>query len=77
MTMPVERLSPSMVMLFRVKSRARMMVKVAMMEVGMETAAMMAERRFRMNRNTTAAARKPPRIMWVWTSSNDRRMKRD
>ncbi len=62
MTMPTARVSASRVMLFREKSIPRISVKVAMMEVGMATAAMSTARQLRMNSQTIRLARMAPRI---------------
>ena len=77
MTMPVASDSASIVMLFSVKPSAFMTVNVPMIDVGIASAAMIVTRRLRMNRNTTSAARKPPRSRCSWMSSNDWRMNRD
>ena len=57
-----------MVTLFRVKPKARMIPKVATMEVGMATAAMRVERVLRMKSSTTSEARMLPRIRWMLIS---------
>ena len=75
--MPVASDSASIVMLFSVKPKNFMNVNVPMIEVGIASAAMNVTRRFRMNRNTTKLARRPPRIRCSLMSSNDRRMNRD
>ena len=78
-TMPVETDRPSIVMLFSVKPAHRMAKKVAMIDVGMDTAAMSAGRQFRHPRNTQTMrlARRAPRTRWCWTSPSARLMKRD
>ena len=75
MTMPVASESASIVMLFSVKPSGRMNVNVPMIEIGIASPAMIVTRQLRMNRNTTTAARMPPKIRWCWISSNDLRMK--
>ena len=77
MTMPIASESASIVMLLSVKPSARITAKVPMIEVGIASAAMTVTRQLRMNRSTTSAASRPPRIRWCWISSNDLRMKRD
>ena len=76
-TMPVASDSASIVMLFSVKPKNFIAVKVPMIEVGMASAAMKVTRMLRMNRKTTMLASRPPRIRCSLMSSNDRRMKRD
>ena len=63
-TMPVETERPSIVMLFSVKPAARMAVNVAMIEDGIESAAISAGRQFRHPRKTQTIrlARRAPRI---------------
>ena len=78
-TMPVETERPSIVTLFSVNPAHRMAKKVAMIEVGMETAAMSAGRQFRHPRktHTIRLARRAPRMRWCCTSPSARLMKRD
>ncbi len=60
MTMPTASVMPSSVMLFSVKSIARISVNVAMIEAGMASQAMITARRLRMKNMTTSPARKLP-----------------
>src|SRR5881628_2829434 len=56
MTMPTISTSASMVTLFRVKSSAAIIPKVAITDEGIATAAMTVERQLRMKVNTTSEA---------------------
>ena len=78
-TMPVDTDSPSIVTLFSVNPAHRMAKNVAMIEVGMETAAIRAGRQFRQPRktHTIRLARRAPRTRWCCTSPSARLMKRD
>ena len=60
MTMPTISTSASMVTLLSVKPSAHIMPKAEMTEHGMATAAMMVDRRLRMNSSTTSEARMLP-----------------
>ena len=62
MTMPTINTRASMVTLLSVKSRAHIMPKVEITDVGIATAAMMVERQLRMKAKTTMQARMLPRI---------------
>ena len=62
MTMPVASESASIVMLFSEKPSARITVNVPMIEIGIASAGDDRHAQLRMNRNTTSAARSPPRI---------------
>ena len=79
MTMPVDTDSPSIVTLLSVKPAARMAKKVAMIEVGIEIAAISAGRQFRQPRKsqTMRLAKTAPSTRWCWTSPSARWMKRD
>ena len=68
MTMPTMRTRASMVTLFRVKSSARIIPKVAMTEAGMATAAMRVARQLRMKASTTIEARMLPSTRWTLIS---------
>ena len=76
-TMPVASDSASIVMLLSVKPNAFMSVNVPTIDVGIARAAMNVTRRFRMNRNTTIDASRPPRNKCSLMSSKDRRMNMD
>ena len=60
MRMPMERERASIVMLLKVKPKAFMMAKVAMMEVGMARALIIVLRQFRKKRSTARIAKMPP-----------------
>ena len=79
MTMPVDTDSPSIVTLLSVKPAARMAKKVAMIEVGIEIAAISAGRQFRQPRKsqTIRLASRAPSTRWCWTSPSARWMNRD
>ena len=66
-----------MVTLLSVKSSQRITVKVAMIEVGIATAAISVARRLAMNSITVRLTRMPASTRWSFTSSIDRSMKRD
>ncbi len=61
-TTPTISTRASMVTLLSVKSRAFIIPKVAMTEVGIATAAITVERQLRMKANTTSEAKMLPRI---------------
>ncbi len=69
-TTPTIRTRASMVTLFRVKSSAFIMPKVATTEQGMATAAITVERQLRMKANTTSEAKMLPRIRCRLISCN-------
>ena len=77
MTMPVASDNASIVMLFSVKPNAFITVNVPMIDVGIASAAINVTFVFRMNKNTTKLARKPPRKRCSLMSSNERRMNLD
>src|SRR5580700_10775693 len=62
MTIPTASVSASRVMLLSEKSMARISVKVAIMELGMATAAIRTARQLRMKSQTIALAKMLPRI---------------
>ena len=62
MTIPTASVMPRSVMLFNVKSIARISVNVAMIDAGMASAAMMTARMLRMKNITTIAAKRLPQI---------------
>ena len=61
MTIPTASVNASNVMLFSVKSIALSSVKVAMIEVGIATAAINTERKLRMKNSTTRLASSEPK----------------
>ena len=71
MTMPTASVMPSSVMLFSVKSMARISVKVAMIDAGMARAEMMTARMFRMKNITTIAANRLPQTRCSSSDSTD------
>ena len=62
MTMPTESVSASIVSMLSVKPMYQISANVAMIEVGIEMAAMIVERRLPRNSSTTNAARSEPTI---------------
>ena len=60
MTMPTESVSASIVSMLSVKPMYQISAKVAMIEVGIEMAAMIVERKLPRNSSTTSAARIEP-----------------
>ena len=77
MSRPTERVSASIVMLLKVKPKARISAKVAMIDTGRATALINVVRKFRRKMNTARTAKKLPRIRCFCTSSMERRMKVD
>ena len=73
MTMPTERVSASIVSMLSVKPLYQSSANVAMIEVGIEIAAMTVERRLPRNSRTTNAARNEPTIE-VLLDAADRRL---
>ena len=71
MTMPTASVTPSSVMLFSVKSIARISVKVEMIDAGIASAEMMTARMFRMKNITTRAAKKLPQIRCSSSAETD------
>ena len=69
MTMPTESVSASIVSMLSVKSMYRMRPNVAMIDVGMEIAAMAVDRRLPRNSSTTSAASTEPTMRCSWTLS--------
>ena len=67
-TTPTISTSASMVMLFSVKFSQYIAPKVAMIEAGIATAAIIVARQLRMNSSTTSDARIAPRIRCSCTS---------
>jgi len=67
-TTPTMSTSANMVTLFSVKSKARIMANVAMIEAGMATAAISVERQDFMNTSTTRVAKMLPTTRCFWTS---------
>ena len=76
-TMPIARISPSMVMLLSVKPIASMNAKVAIIDVGMESVAMSVVRQSRMKSRIVRLTRTAARSRWVWTSWIEFSMNRD
>ena len=76
-TIPTASVNASSVMLFKVKSIALSSVNVAMIEVGIATAAMSTDRRLRMNSRTTRLASKLPNSRCSWSEATDAFMKTD
>ena len=74
MTMPTESVSASMVSMLSVKPMYQMRAKVAMIDVGMATAAMIVERRLPRNSRTTPAASSEPTIRCSSTAAIDASM---
>ena len=75
MTMPTDSVSASIVSMLRVKPWNHIRPKVAMIEVGIATAAMIVDRKFPRNSSTTMAARIEPTIrcsstLWIDASMN-------
>ena len=60
MTMPTDSVNASIVSMLSVKPMYQMDPNVAMMDVGIEMAAMMVDRRFPRKRSTTSAASNDP-----------------
>ena len=77
MTMPTESVNASSVRLLSVKPMYLMMANAAMMEVGIERAAISVARMFARKKNTTTAARMPPTIRCSFTVSTEAWMKID
>ena len=76
-TMPMARISPSIVMLLSVKPMYVMNTNVGMIEVGMASVAMSVVRQSRMNSRIVAETRTAASSRWNFTSSIDFLMNRD
>ncbi len=77
MTMPIARISPSIVMLLSVNPIACMNRNVGMIEVGIASVAMTVVRQSRMNMRIVAETSTAASRRWNFTSSIDFSMKRD
>ena len=69
--MPTASVMPSSVMLFSVKSMARISVNVAMIEAGMASAAIRTARMLRMKNITTMAANRLPQTRCSSSASTE------
>ena len=76
-TMPIARISPSIVILLSVKPMYRMNMKVGMIDVGMARVAIRVVRQSRMKSRMVADTRAAARSRWNLTSSIDFLMNRD
>jgi hypothetical protein len=74
MTMPTESVSASIVSMLSVKPMYQTSAKVATIEVGIATAAMMVERKLPRNSSTTTAASSEPMIRCSCTAEIDASM---
>jgi hypothetical protein len=77
MTMPTASVKASIVSMLRVKPMYQMSPNVAMMEVGIEMAAMIVERRLPRNKSTTSDASSDPMIRCSWRLLIDASMNSD
>ena len=76
-TIPIARIRPSIVMLFRVKPITIMNRNVGMIEVGIASVAMTVVRQSRMNMRIVAETSAAASRRWNFTSSIDFSMNRD
>jgi len=77
MTMPTDSVNASIVIEFSVKPSYQINPKVAMIDVGMATAAIIVDRQFHRKISTTAAARIDPTTRCSSTLRMDARMNSD
>ena len=77
MTMPTDSVSASIVSMLSVKPMYQTSAKVAMIEVGIEMAAMTVERKLPRNSSTTNEASSEPTIRCSWTLRIDASMNSD
>ena len=76
-TIPIARISPSIVMLLIVKPMNSMKAKVAIIDVGIESVAISVVRQSRMKRRIVRLTRTAARRRWTCTSWIEFSMKRD
>ncbi len=77
MTMPTASVNARSERLLSVKPMYWMMANVAIIEVGIDRAAMIVARRLARKKNTMIAAKPPPMIKWCSTASTEVSMKTD